>query len=159
MKKYIITEYPGLIRKYIVEGNSKEDAYNNFIEDNIDFMVATERYHDKPVWVSRNTYLIEPLYNPDVIMSIPNNLFLLKCIDWYIEKYTLKIPYGYWTYSIVICFRDIMDLKIGTKEGIFTSFGLKLQLLTTCCDNENDTYTYKKTYKGIDLIMNRDKFY
>jgi len=34
-KKYIITEYPGLIRKYIVEGNSKKDAYNNFIEDKI----------------------------------------------------------------------------------------------------------------------------
>jgi hypothetical protein len=35
MKKYIITEYPGLIRKYIVEGKNKEDAYNNFIEDKI----------------------------------------------------------------------------------------------------------------------------
>jgi len=35
MKKYIITEYPGLIRKYVVEGKSKEDAYNNFIEDKI----------------------------------------------------------------------------------------------------------------------------
>ncbi len=27
MKKYVITEYPGLIRKYIVEGKNKEDAY------------------------------------------------------------------------------------------------------------------------------------
>jgi hypothetical protein len=35
MKKYIITEYPGLIRKYIVEGKNKEDAYNNFLEDKI----------------------------------------------------------------------------------------------------------------------------
>jgi len=35
MKKYVITEYPGLIRKYIVEGKNKEDAYNNFIEDKI----------------------------------------------------------------------------------------------------------------------------
>jgi len=35
MKKYIITEYPGLIRKYIVEGKNKKDAYNNFIEDKI----------------------------------------------------------------------------------------------------------------------------
>ena len=35
MKKYIITEYPGLIRKYVVEGKNKEDAYNNFIEDKI----------------------------------------------------------------------------------------------------------------------------
>jgi hypothetical protein len=34
-KKYVITEYPGLIRKYIVEGNSKKDAYNNFIDDKI----------------------------------------------------------------------------------------------------------------------------
>jgi hypothetical protein len=34
-KKYVITEYPGLIRKYIVEGKNKEDAYNNFIEDKI----------------------------------------------------------------------------------------------------------------------------
>jgi len=35
IKKYVITEYPGLIRKYIVEGKNKEDAYNNFIEDKI----------------------------------------------------------------------------------------------------------------------------
>jgi hypothetical protein len=35
MKQYVITEYPGLIRKYIVEGKSKEDAYNSFIEDKI----------------------------------------------------------------------------------------------------------------------------
>jgi hypothetical protein len=34
-KKYVITEYPGLIRKYVVEGKNKEDAYNNFIEDKI----------------------------------------------------------------------------------------------------------------------------
>ena len=35
MKKYIITEYPGLIRKYIVEGKNKKDAYNSFIKDEI----------------------------------------------------------------------------------------------------------------------------
>jgi hypothetical protein len=35
MKKYVITEYPGLIRRYIVEGKSKKDAYNNFIDDKI----------------------------------------------------------------------------------------------------------------------------
>lgn len=35
MKHYIITEYPGLVRKYIVEGNNKKDAYNNFLEDKI----------------------------------------------------------------------------------------------------------------------------
>ena len=35
MKKYVITEYPGLIRRYIVEGKNKKDAYNNFIEDKI----------------------------------------------------------------------------------------------------------------------------
>ncbi len=35
IKKYVITEYPGLIRKYVVEGKNKEDAYNNFIEDKI----------------------------------------------------------------------------------------------------------------------------
>jgi hypothetical protein len=35
MKKYIITEYPGLIRKYIVEGKNKKEAYNNFIDDKI----------------------------------------------------------------------------------------------------------------------------
>jgi hypothetical protein len=35
MKKYIITEYPGLIRQYLVEGNNKKDAYNNFIKDEI----------------------------------------------------------------------------------------------------------------------------
>ena len=35
MKKYIITEYPVLIRKYIVEGKNKKDAYNSFIKDEI----------------------------------------------------------------------------------------------------------------------------
>ncbi len=35
MKKYIITEYPELIRKYLVTGKSKKDAYNNFLEDKI----------------------------------------------------------------------------------------------------------------------------
>jgi hypothetical protein len=35
MKKYVVTEYPGLIRKYIVEGKNKKDAYNNFIDDKI----------------------------------------------------------------------------------------------------------------------------
>ena len=35
MKQYIITEYPGLIRKYIVEGKNKKEAYNNFIKDEI----------------------------------------------------------------------------------------------------------------------------
>jgi hypothetical protein len=35
MKKYVITEYPGLIRKYIVEGKNKKDAYNSFIKDEI----------------------------------------------------------------------------------------------------------------------------
>ena len=35
MKKYVITEYPGLIRKYVVEGKNREDSYNNFIEDKI----------------------------------------------------------------------------------------------------------------------------
>ena len=35
MKKYVITEYPGLIRKYIVKGKNKEDAYNSFIKDEI----------------------------------------------------------------------------------------------------------------------------
>jgi len=35
MKKYVITEYPGLIRKYIVEGKDREDAYNSFIKDEI----------------------------------------------------------------------------------------------------------------------------
>ena len=35
MKKYVITEYPGLIRKYIVEGKNKKEAYNNFIDDKI----------------------------------------------------------------------------------------------------------------------------
>jgi hypothetical protein len=35
MKKYIITEYPALIRQYIVEGKNQKDAYNNFIKDKI----------------------------------------------------------------------------------------------------------------------------
>jgi hypothetical protein len=35
MKKYIITEYPGLIRQYLVEGKNKKEAYNNFIKDEI----------------------------------------------------------------------------------------------------------------------------
>ena len=35
MKQYIITEYPGLVRKYIVEGKNKKDAHNNFLEDKI----------------------------------------------------------------------------------------------------------------------------
>ncbi len=30
MKQYLITEHPKLIKKYLVEGKNKKDAYNNF---------------------------------------------------------------------------------------------------------------------------------
>ena len=44
MKQYIITEYPELVRKYLVNGKSKKDAYNNFLEDKIIKQVGTDEY-------------------------------------------------------------------------------------------------------------------
>ena len=44
MKKYIITEYPELIRKYLVTGKSKKDAYNNFLEDKIIKQIGEDDY-------------------------------------------------------------------------------------------------------------------
>ena len=44
MKQYIITEYPELVRKYLVNGKSKKDAYNNFLEDKIIKQVGADEY-------------------------------------------------------------------------------------------------------------------
>ena len=44
MKQYIITEYPELVRKYLVNGKSKKDAYNNFLKDNIIKQVGEDEY-------------------------------------------------------------------------------------------------------------------
>ena len=46
MKKYVITEYPGLIRKYIVEAKNKKDAYNSFIKDEIVEALEDDYYED-----------------------------------------------------------------------------------------------------------------
>ena len=44
MKQYIITEYPELVRKYLVNGKSKKDAYNNFLKDKIIKQVGEDEY-------------------------------------------------------------------------------------------------------------------
>ena len=46
MKQYIITEYPGLVRKYLVNGKSKKDAYNSFIKDEIIEKVGDDDFEE-----------------------------------------------------------------------------------------------------------------
>jgi hypothetical protein len=38
MKKYIITEYPILIRKWKVLGKNKKEAYENWLNDKIELI-------------------------------------------------------------------------------------------------------------------------
>jgi len=72
MKQYIITEYPELVRKYLVNGKSKKDAYNNFLEDKIIKQVGADEYEAE----------YQPLEIEEVTQwtKILNNACLLSCL-------------------------------------------------------------------------------
>jgi len=47
MKTFIVTEYPKLIRKWKVTGKNKKEAYENWLNDKIEFI---EKDYDDEEW-------------------------------------------------------------------------------------------------------------
>ena len=124
---------------------------NKFLEKDIDFLTC-------------NSFLLRFKYNPNFIIAKKGNFILKKCIDWYINMYTNKIPYKYWDWSIMKAFTDELHVKdYNKKDGIYyldnTKYSndipknIKIQLLKECI-GEN-YYNDHNIYNNIRIFNNR----
>ena len=121
---------------------------DNFIEKNIDFLTCT----------SKNFY---DFFNPNFIVSAPNNIFLKKCIDIYVKKYENKERYAYISWSIVnlFNFHNVINKNfLKKKNGIYRYETLKIQLLEEK-SNYIDVYKDYMMYNNQKIFMNRYKNY
>lgn len=90
---------------------------NQFIDPSVDFVTCSsfsERFK----------------FNPNLILCNKENIIMKKCIDWYIEKYINKHPYGYWEWSIMNAFTCIINIdNFKRTEGIYDYNEMKLQII------------------------------
>ena len=118
---------------------------NDFIEPDIDFLTCSSASNFHP-------YIFT--FNPNLIICCKGNEILKKAIDWYIEKYTNKVPYGYWVYSVVQCFKEILHIDNFNKEdGIYHKDSMKIQIVKEVYGKNQ--YEHHNVYKGVKVFYNR----
>lgn len=94
---------------------------DSFVEPTVDMCVCVIENTDwKKSPVHHTIKTDKSVYNPHLLISIPSNPIIKKCIDKYINLYTDTVPYGYLEYSIVRIFTQVMtSVNVSTnKENI-----------------------------------------
>jgi len=98
-------------------------------------------------------------YNPNFIMAKAGDEFIKLCIDTYIRMYDEKVPYSYWTYSIMTIFNSLLQLENYTKlSGIYYNKEGKAHQIIKEVKAEKFTDDYNE-YNGISVFNNRYKNY
>lgn len=115
----------------------------DFIENEVDFVTCSSYWDD-----------MKFNFNPNFIMAYKGDIILKKCIDWYIDKYNNKTKYGYWDWSIMRCFTDVLLLNNYKKEyGIYYLNEKKIQIIKECPGNAH--YDSHNIYNEMRVFNNR----
>jgi len=111
----ILYKYGGI---YCDIDNQPLMSLEHVIEEDVDFITCSSYWWDRFK------------FNPNFIISAKKNQILEKCIDWYIQKYTQQEPYGFWEWSVMKAFTEIIQLDdYNCEEGIYYMDGMKIQIL------------------------------
>lgn len=113
---------------------------SDFIEKDVDFVTCSSYAGYK--------------FNPNFIIANKGNIFLEKCIDWYIDKFTKNESYKYWGWSIMTALSQILQLDNFTKNcRVYHQHGMKIQIIKEC--RGTDHYDAHNIYNGIRVFNNR----
>lgn len=111
---------------------------DDFLEKNVDLITCCS-YHYKYN------------FNPNFIASYCGNIFLKKCIDWYLNN---KLRYSYWDWSIMEVFNLLKLKKYNKQDNIYLSEeGLNVQVILECSGNNH--HDAHNIYKGVRVFNNR----
>lgn len=121
---------------------------DEFVEEGIDFLTCLSFWDKKGL-----------KFNPNFMISFPQNPILYHCIQWYVTKFDNQHEYGYWKWSIMRCMTQNLHIKKYKKEsGLYeTNDGYKIQLLRECYGKNH--YDSHMLYKGKRLFNNRYNTY
>tara|TARA_Y100000816_G_C26095250_1_gene579451 strand:+ start:136 stop:2451 length:2316 start_codon:yes stop_codon:yes gene_type:complete len=117
---------------------------HSFIENDVNFVTCSS------FWCDFNMQ-----YNPNFIACEKHNIFLKRCIDWYVKKFRSKDTYDYWDWSIMRSFTDCINIHNYNSEGIFNVCNKKIQLIKECRGNTHDN-DYN-IYNNIVTFYSRDR--
>lgn len=93
-------------------------------------------------FVTCNSYLqtFNFNFNPSFIASHKDDPILKKCIDWYINRYTTKLPYSFLEWSGMRALTDVLQLdNFSSSDGIFIADTMKIQIIKECFDTKSHT--------------------
>ena len=132
IKLFLLEEYGELYKNifdYIQDGPIKADFWrlcmlykNGGIYSDIDNMplVSLSDFIENDIDFATCSSYWKYNFNPNFIISTKNNIYLKKCIDWYVNKYNNNDTYEYWEWSIMNPFTEIIKVEKYEKEwGIY----------------------------------------
>jgi len=135
----IIQKYGGL---YVDADIEPLIPLKDYIEDDDDFVTC--------ISVNFKKDRIDWQFNPHFILSHKNNIVLENCINRYIEYYTNKVEYSYWTWSICVLFQ--MEGVTEKKSQVIILYNGKYKFLYEKSYDECE-------YNGVVVLNNRYKNY
>ena len=117
-------------------------AINSFKEKDIDLLTCIADHESL-------------VYNPNLIIVKKNNPLIKEVLDWYINRIK-KVPYSYWSYSIMVAFSYIIKIhNFKKKEGVYNYKNNRIQLLSE--NKHSDMYKFTNLYKKKQIFKNRVK--
>jgi hypothetical protein len=109
-------------------------------------------------WVGRY------IFNPNFIACRSRDPFIGRCLQWYKDRYTRKVPYEYWTYSVMKCFTECLQLQnydpMTAGGGMYhmhipdPTINTKMVQIIQECSGHNH-YDAHNNYQGLRVFNNR----
>jgi len=111
-----------------------------FVEDDVDFLTASSYWGET--------------YNPDIIIAMPCDRILERCVGAYLDKLSEKIPYSYWAYCLKEILRNAMHTEY-IKEGFhFSKDNKKIQIIS---EDAGTTVRGQDLHKYKDVVIFRNR--
>ena len=163
-KKFLLDEYSQLhldIFNYIPDGPIKADFWRVcvlykygglYVDADINPLVPLREYLEDDdnfatcISCNFDTKLTSGHFNPHFILAKAHDPILKACVDEYLHKYTNKLPYSYWSWSII----HVMKIPGVTER--------KSQ--TLIMNNKKFKFLYERNYdeceyNGVLVLKNR----